>query len=77
MLPDLKEFKENLLPYAVADFLWAYVSIIIKVFWLDLNSRHFIPGCGIYMPSYLLMYLKTKLVVIPYLILSICGYVLG
>jgi hypothetical protein len=26
-----KEFKENLLPYAIADF-WAYVSVIIRYF---------------------------------------------
>jgi hypothetical protein len=33
--PNLKEVKENLLPYAAADFLWAYIAIIMKVYKLD------------------------------------------
>jgi hypothetical protein len=30
--PNLKEFKENLLLYAIGDFLWVYVAVIMKVF---------------------------------------------
>jgi hypothetical protein len=26
-----KEFKENLLPCAIAEYLWAYVAVIMKV----------------------------------------------
>jgi hypothetical protein len=30
--PNWKELKENLLRYAVADILWAYVAIIMNLF---------------------------------------------
>jgi hypothetical protein len=33
--PNSKEFRENLLPYAIADFFWTRVPIIMKVFQLD------------------------------------------
>jgi hypothetical protein len=30
--PNSKEFEKNLLPYAAADFLWAYAAIIMKAY---------------------------------------------
>lgn len=29
----LEKFKENLLAYAIADFLWVYVAHIMKIFY--------------------------------------------
>jgi hypothetical protein len=69
---DSKEFKENLLSYAIADVLRTYFAVIITLFQLDWNLQHFIPG-GILMPLSLLMYLKAKLVVLLCMILSVFG----
>jgi hypothetical protein len=58
--PNSKDFKENLLPYAIADILCAHIAKIMKVLAMLNNTQHFIPVGSICMPRSLLMYLKTK-----------------
>jgi hypothetical protein len=44
------EHKENLLPYVVANFVWAYVAKIMNVYSLHGIAQQFIPRGGTYVP---------------------------
>jgi hypothetical protein len=75
--PNSKELKKNFLPCLIADFLRVFVAVTMKVNYLDLIFQHFIPDGNILMLFFLLMYLKIKLAVLPFLILLAYIYPLG
>jgi hypothetical protein len=54
-----------------------FAAVTTKVSYLDLIFQHCIPDRNILMLFFLLMYLKIKLVVLPYLILLAYVYPLG
>jgi hypothetical protein len=53
------------------------IAVTTKVNYLDLIFQHFVPEGNILMLFFLLMYLKIKLLVLPYLLLLAYVYPVG
>jgi hypothetical protein len=70
LYPNSEVFTVNFLPYSMADFFVGVCSITCEGILARLYLPNFISVGDIAMPSSLLMYLRIKSVVFPYLISS-------